>query len=49
MKGPLVAKLKFWFGQDYVDLFNEEEYEIETLDSFVYVYLRVKAVVEVKQ
>lgn len=37
----LIAKVKFWFGQDLKDLFNPK-YEVEVVDTFVYVYEKVK-------
>jgi hypothetical protein len=41
MARTLIAKLKFWFGQDIKDLFNSAKYEIEeTPDGFVYIYLK---------
>lgn len=34
----IVAKLKFWFGSEIEDLFNEK-YIVEKVEDFVYVYL----------
>jgi len=36
-KGKMIAKLKFWFGSEFEDLFNEK-YIVEYVDLFVYIY-----------
>lgn len=42
-KGEMVAKLKFWFGRELTDLFNEQEYIIEWSEDrfFVTIYKKV--------
>lgn len=37
MKKELVAKLKFWFGND-INILNQKDYEFEYNGDFVYVY-----------
>lgn len=41
MKGEMIAKLKFWFGGEYGDLFNKK-YITEKHDDYVYIYKKQK-------
>lgn len=40
MARELVAKLKFWFGKEYKDIFDDSKYDIEFREDYVYVYSR---------
>ena len=35
----IIAKLKFWFGNDIKNLFNEKDYIIEFDEDRLYVYV----------
>jgi hypothetical protein len=39
--GKLIAKLKFWFGDEIIDLFNTKDYDIEITENG-YVYIRTR-------
>lgn len=41
MQRDLIAKLKFWFGGEYNDLFNKK-YIVERHDDYVYLYKKQK-------
>jgi hypothetical protein len=42
MVKELIAKLKFWFGDEYVeDLFNTQKYIYEYNGDYVYIYKEV--------
>ena len=43
-KGELIAKLKFWFGEEYSQIFDNDNFivEIDKDTLYVYVYTKVE-------